>query len=273
MTDIKIDNTECRICEDAVTTRQEGLFRMVNSSLFIPGRVCLSELKPRIESNMILFPVSASSEYVKEDGFSFGYPVDCGWATTVKYECAVGALAEDTIALFRSMKKPTPPHRGIYPMELYGFSEQELDAWREGLDASWAEERYQEWLEKGLVADGETKEQFIANELDNFHCWPAAWQSAYTESRRKLNAPVGKKREVLVNGPLTLYVDDNGDYFFSTPYHAHGEIQKADPESARKYIEEFHAYQSELAQYREKAKQLKENLDLLKSSLGGAPAQ
>jgi len=76
----------------------------------------LDDLKPEISKNGIYFPVSVEHVDVNKfggDGRSFGYEQDEGHCTVVKYEQAVGVLAEDTIELFlncenrkRSMKKP-----------------------------------------------------------------------------------------------------------------------------------------------------------------------
>lgn len=77
----------------------------------------LEDLKPRIENGGIFFPVSA--EHVNLDKYngdarSFGYNFDDGSCTVAIYEQAVGALADDTVALFddcaamkKHMKKPT----------------------------------------------------------------------------------------------------------------------------------------------------------------------
>ena len=233
----------------------------------VAGKLSLHELKPKIESSRILFPLSVSSKYIEEDGLSFGFPVDFGWVTEINYDFTVGVLTEDTISIFRALKMPKHPSQGVQPIETYSFSESELNAWREGLDQGWADARYQEWLEKGLVDEGETKEQFIANELDCYHSWPIEWRAAYDKARGKMNAPIGEKNTVLVNGDLTLYSDDNEDYFFSTKYHDHGNITKADNVAAQEYIGEFEIYQAALVEHKRKLSNLRENLELLRSTL------
>jgi hypothetical protein len=233
----------------------------------VPGKIQLQDLKPRVEDSKILFPLSVSSEFIQEDGFSFGYPVDSGWTTTIEYDFTVGILTEDAISLIKSLKKPNPPARGIYPIETYDFSDDQLNEWKIGLDTSWAEERYQEWLKGGLQSEGETKEQFIENELDCFHSWPTEWKLAYEATKEKLNTPYGKTQKVVVNGPLTLYTDDNGEFFFKTQHHDHGVMTKADKAAAIEYIEEFRVYQVFLDNYNEKANHLAEIIEQLKSTL------
>lgn len=238
---------------------------MFNKS--VPGRDSLEDLAPVITDTQILFPVSASSVYIHEDGRSFGYPVDDGWVTNIEYDFTVGALTEDTIALSRSLKKPITPANGVHPIDVYDFTDAELNEWRVGLDVGWAEEQYNTWLKKGLVDEGETKEQFVQNLLDCYHSWPQEWRSVYNSSWEKLNAPVGARKTILINDALTLYSDDAGDYFFSTRYHDHGAITKANKEAALEYIEEYEVYQAALKEHGRKLQLLKENLDLLKNTL------
>lgn len=233
----------------------------------VPGQINLQDLKPIVEGSRILFPISASSEYVQEDGLSFGYPVDYGWVTAIEYDFTTGVLTEDTISLVKSLKKPTPPPSGICPIEPYDFSEDQLNAWKIGLDDSWAEERYREWLDEGLLDEGETKEQFIASELECYHSWPEEWRLAYDSTRNALNAPAGERQTIIVNEPLTLYRDSHGDYFFSTKHHLHGAITKADTAAAIDYIEEFKVYEEALKEYSRKVNKLAKNLELLKGTL------
>lgn len=233
----------------------------------VPGKYALYEVKPKVESNRILFPASTNVEYVEEDGRSFGYPVDYGWVTNIEYDFTVGALTEDTIALHSSTKAPQAPSQGIYPIESYDFSEDERNAWLEGLDRSWIEEEYLTYLDKGLISADESKECFTQDRLENYHLWPTEWKAVYEEAWRNLNMPKGEKSQILVNGALTLYSDENGDYFFSTKYHDHGKITKADKESAQEYIEDFSVYQEAFLEYKRKCKTIKTNLELLKSTI------
>lgn len=79
--------------------------------------VNLKDLKPEVGQDGIFFPV-AIVEHVDldeyhDDARSFSYHFDDGYCTVVKYEQAVGTLADDTIVLFNKcaeikahMKKP-----------------------------------------------------------------------------------------------------------------------------------------------------------------------
>ncbi len=61
--------------------------------------VMLEDIKLLIDGGVIHFPLSVENGYIEEDGFSLGYPVDSGEYAIVTFERAVGALAEDTVAL------------------------------------------------------------------------------------------------------------------------------------------------------------------------------
>src|SRR5690554_6104430 len=106
----------------------------------VAGRYSLEELKPSMKSDRILFPVSAVQEYVSEDGRSFGYPLDEGWVTEIKYDFVMGALADDTIDLALSLKKPPSiPSCGINAIDAFEWPEEERKAWMTGLDLTWLE--------------------------------------------------------------------------------------------------------------------------------------
>ena len=233
----------------------------------VPGKVSLQELKPTIEGNQILFPVSVSGQYVKEDGRSFGYPVDDGWVTNIQYDFTMGVLTDDTIALVKYLKAPQSPSQGVSPMDTYDFPESDLNQWREGLETAWAHEQYHEWLAKGLVDQGETEDQFVTDLLDSYHSWPHDWKMAHGANWKTLNTPVGEKKTVLVNGALTLYSDENEDYFFETKYHHNGHITKADKESATEYMLDFEIYQAALAEHRRKVAIINSNIEALRSTL------
>lgn len=232
-----------------------------------PGRFALEDLKPSIEKNRILFPILATCEYVEEDGLSFGYPVDDGWVTIVKYDFAMGILVDDTISLAKNLERPSAPSCGISAIDSYDWSDEDADFWKIGLDSKWVEDEYNEWLEKGLIDSGESKDEWLTDSLENYHCWPTEWKQAYNKQSAELNAPVGSKEVVLVNDALTLYKDENKEYFFTTQYFNHGKITKADLGSAEEYIASFKTYEAEMVTYRNRQKQLSENLTLLRTFL------
>lgn len=230
----------------------------------ISGHILLSELKPIIEDCRILFPVSVEHIYVEEDGRSFSYPVDEGWVTEIKYDFAMGALAEDTIDLARSLRnRPQSPGCGTYAIDEFEWPEDQLNAWMVGLDRAWLDTDYEELLDKSSVV----KEDWIKDQLENYWCWPIEWRKACDQHRALLNTPVGSKTAVLTCGSLTLYEDERCDYFFQTKYYNHGALTKADKESANEYISNFKTYKIELSQYKASEKQLIHNLNLLKESL------
>lgn len=240
---------------------------MKNMEEIIAGKMNLNEIKPKIDEMKILFPIDVKCEHIEEDGLSFGYPVDCGWVTIVKYDYTVGALTEDTIALKKSLKKPKRPHSGIYPIKSYEWTDEELNGWMVGLDSTWAEKQFREWEQEGLIDEDETMDEWIKDRLENYHCWPQSWKTKYDTYWAKLNTPKGHVEIILKNESLTLYQDQNRDFFFETKYHDYGRIQKADKKDAERYINDFAKYQVELEKYYKRAKQLKQNLDLLKKTL------
>jgi len=231
------------------------------------GRFALENLAPAIERNRILFPISATCEYIKEDGLSFGYPVDDGWITIVEYDFVMGALTDDVIHLINNLKKPSAPSCGIGAIDTYDWSAGECNLWKVGLDSKWAEDEYNNTFEKGLINCSDSKEKWIADQLENYHCWPTDWRQAYDSYHEKLNTPVGSKEIVIVNDSLTLYKDEKGEYFFTTQYFDHGNITKADLDSAEKYIASFKAYEAEMVTYQNLRKQISESLTLLKNTL------
>lgn len=88
----------------------------MNKETQLQGSYNINQVKPEVSRNGIFFPVSAEVVNLDKyhgDARSFGYNFDEGTCTVVKYEQVVGALAEDTIALFDEcaemkeyMKKP-----------------------------------------------------------------------------------------------------------------------------------------------------------------------
>lgn len=230
----------------------------------VEGKISIDELKPIIKSDKIYFPISTDYEYVKDDGRSFGYPVDDGWVTHIEYDFTVGVLTENTIDLIETLKNPARPSEGA--IATYEFSIADLDSWKQGLDNRWAEDEYEEWQQKGLIDDDETKGEWIADRLDNYHCWPNEWRKIYDAAREEMNKPIGEKQLILSNGDLALYFDGQ-NYFFTTKYYDHGKLTKADKESALIYIEDFKIYEESLSKYNETLKQLKENLEILRNTL------
>lgn len=175
------------------------------------------------------------SSYIEEDGLCYSLHVDVGWWSEIKYAYTVGSLTDDTIALIQSLEKPEPPYRPSSNV----FSDDVRNAWKSDLDNTWAEDRYNEWLADGLLSDGETKAQFIADQMDNYHLWPHEWQVAYKAHMEKLNAPVGTKKELVYDGTLSVFSDDDGNYFFSTKYYNYGALTKADKQDAMRYLSEY----------------------------------
>ena len=233
----------------------------------IEGQYAIDELKPRIEKNRILFPMSAKCEYIKEDGLSFGYPGDYGWFTIITYDYTVGTLTDDTIELARRLrKKPQRPHVGTNPMESYKFTDEQRNRWKANLDSSWVEAIFDEFRNEGLT-NNDDKDSFIDGQLNNYNCWPQEWKEAYDTNWINMNSPIGNKREIVVNDVLTLYIDDNEDYYFSTPYHDHGRLTKADKNAAIEYIKEFERYQNEKSMYKSLVNTFKSNMKLLKETL------
>ena len=64
----------------------------------------ISEIKPVINKGGLFFPLKIETGILPPDadGLSFGYPVDEGAYSIVTFEPAVGVLAEDTIAMFKT---------------------------------------------------------------------------------------------------------------------------------------------------------------------------
>lgn len=229
----------------------------------------ISHFMPIINNNAIFFAVDTKTVNTDEfhgDARSFGYPVDEGIVTVVTYDYAVGVLAEDTIALIQSLKKPKAPSAGIHPMDGYKFKDEQLRSWEEGLDPSWAEKDYYEWKAKGLI-DNETKTEWIKDRKESYHCWPESWKKAYNEHGDTLNKFSGVGKIVLNNGKLTLYQDDNNDFFFATKYHDHGKIHKADKTDALQYIEKYKIYMAALKKYNELSAVAMDNMETLKATL------
>ncbi len=213
----------------------------------IEGKRDLYDIKIKVQGNKILFPISAKVKYIKDDGRSFGYPVDDGWVTIIEYDYTVGALTEDTIFLLEQyQKKPKRPSVGIGAIESFSRPDSEWDEWKIGLDTNWAE--------KG-------------DDLENYWSWPTNWQQAYNKHREEINKPVGKKNVVLINDALTLFRDDNDEYYFETRYSNHGATTKADKKSALAYIAYFNIYSEQLKARSQLSKNINENIKLLKSSL------
>lgn len=235
------------------------------------GTLEKDEIRPRIKSNTICFPINVQYENTDKyggDARSFGYPVDDGDVTIVKYDCTVGALTEDTIALFNSMKTaPRRPSSGVCPIDAPEYSEEELGSWKKGLSEEWAEARAEEWIREGLISEDEKKEE-IKDALENYNCWPIDWQTAYDEHRKNLNSPAGELRLVLTNESLKLYQDEREDFFFQTKYHNYGKIEKADKAAALDYIDEYEVYVEAMKEKGRKNQIIKANLDLLKETLG-----
>lgn len=235
----------------------------------IAGRTSLDELKPVIENNQILFPVAAKPEYIKEDGRSFGYPVDEGWVTEITYDYTAGALTDDTIAIFEAIKeiKPKNPGSGTFAIEPFEFTKEQTNKWREGLSTNWAYDWYEDSLEKGLVDDGETKEQYVSDLLNCYHSWPPEWRKAYDNALHDLNSPASETEVVLQNEELTLYSDSSGDYFFKTSYYNYGALTKACKHSAESYIAKFEAYQEALQHKVLLLRKAKQNLETLRATI------
>ena len=233
----------------------------------IDGKYELYDIKPEIHKFQIFFPVEIKHEYIEEDGRSLGYPGDSGWFSIVKYDYAIGALVDDTIALIQSLNKPRAPHSGICPIKGYHWSDNELDSWKKDLDPAWAEAQFKEWKQEGLIDENETEESWIKDRINNYHCWPQEWKKVYDKQREQLNKPNGKTEIILKNKSLTLYQDEIGDYFFTTSYHDYGRIQKADKKAAEKYRDEFKTYQTEFEKYKVKMKLINANLKILKENL------
>lgn len=88
----------------------------MNKEIQLEGSHSLSSIKPEVSKDGIFFPISVTHVDLAQyggDGRSFGYHFDEGHCTVIKLERVVGALAEDTIALFdecaeakRNMHKP-----------------------------------------------------------------------------------------------------------------------------------------------------------------------
>lgn len=234
----------------------------------VPGIMTLDNLKPIIEDRRILFPVAVSHEYIEEDGFSFGCPVEHGHYTIIQYDFTMGVLTEDTIDMIQKTKRPERPNQG-QAVEVYEFSQKDAWAWREGLDTTWAENEYHEWLAKGLVDDNESKEDFIDHRLESYWHWPMEWRQKCDDHFKALNSPepAGEKKLVLKNGEFELYIDDNREYYFSTPYHHHGRLTKAVTSSALGYIEKYKTYLEALEDYKTKMSVINENIQLLKGTL------
>lgn len=233
----------------------------------LAGSIERSEIVPQFEGNRVWIPVSVeykNTDDLAGDARSFGYPVDEGMVTIIKYDFVAGVLAEDTIAIYEQIKrKPKKPATGTHAIDTADTGIDSSHVWQHGLDLQWAYTRYEEWKKSGLIDKNETKEQWIAELLDNYHEWPESWKEKYHQHKASLNSPSGELSFVLENGPLTLSVDKVGNYFFKTEYHDHGQLTKADNEAAKRYIVEVETYCQQMERHTALNSKLTENLKLL----------
>ena len=59
---------------------------MDNVKISLAGQFELTDLRARIDSNVVMLPIASEIKYINEDGLSFGYPIDFGWVTNVDYQ-------------------------------------------------------------------------------------------------------------------------------------------------------------------------------------------
>ncbi|HCU1834412.1 TPA: hypothetical protein OUI11_003387 [Acinetobacter baumannii] len=150
--------------------------------------VDIHELKPIIKKTGIYFPLSVENEYIEEDGFSFGCPVDSGKYSTVTYEKAVGVLADDTLSLANEKNS-----KKMLRFSLLDFVEfREVKDWHHGLPE----------IEPDLVYD----------------LWPINRQAAYRKAH-ELSEYEFTKEELILNYQGQQLYKKNGQYFAACGEH------------------------------------------------------
>ena len=240
----------------------------------LKGQIALTNLKAIVKNDGIMFPVSAESKFIAEDGRSFGYPVDEGWITEVFYEPVKGVLADDTVVLFKDIKnfpKCYPPSSGVMPMKTFNYSDEELNSWKKNLSFEWAYKKLDEEIRKnGVEATlgfNETIDEYIDHLVENYWNYPQDWRDAYDAHNKTLGVPVGNLTKVLVSGALELFKDDNDDFFFKTQYHNHGKLEKADKDAALDYIRDYQAYSKLSAKKNKLIDEFNCNIELLRATM------
>jgi hypothetical protein len=236
-----------------------------NSYFFVLGN---SDLKPEIEANQIVFPISievVNTNKYDGDARSFGYPCDEGLCTEVTYDFAVGTLSEDTISLAETLQKDKHLLKKPDVENMYDRVELSED-WKKELSTQWLKDKIREWLEKGLIDESETEEMW-KNDIDNYHCWCQEWKDSYNTAYRELNEiDTTKEKMVLSFGSTNIYKKE-GLFYSCSDYYNHGKTSLLDTDNIDLAIESVKSYNCNVKALNEKSKQLENNLELLKSLL------
>lgn len=156
-------------------------------------RVSIQDVKPIINKSGIYFPLNVKNGYVEEDGLSFGCPVDSGFYAIVKYEAAVGALAEDTHALFMR----------IYEMEK--TSAKPLDL------TSYVQFRVIKKWDKKHPANMNCQD--CGGKCDNYHHWNFERQKAYDEAHYVSEKQIAECEKIIDLGNEQVFKNAKGEYF------------------------------------------------------------
>lgn len=176
----------------------------------------ISEIKPTVRNNRLYFPLSLETGYVEEDGLCFGYPVDEGPYSTVTFEMAVGALADDTVSMLQTHKERE--ESSAKPIYLDDFVEYK----------NWDNTpAYQAWLKAYPAKFCETCE----GECENYHHWSHEKQIAHNEIYRVRREVLDTSTPVAViknknQAPQTLYKTANGDYIAHIPSRRYADMDE-----------------------------------------------
>lgn len=171
--------------------------------LFV-GRLGIEDIQPIISSNCIWFPVEIevidTDEY-HGDARSFGYPVDEGYCTKIVFDYVVGALAEDTIDLYKNIKNFVKPQK-VSINDFLETSEVRISEYTSELDHS--------WIDKAIAED----EDYESFDDIMFHAWPQEWQRAYYDFIHKMHRKATNNQPILTDSyEYTLYELDEKHYY------------------------------------------------------------
>jgi len=97
-------------------------------------------------------------------------------------------------------------------------------------DISWMNEFDMDWVDS--VDDDDVSKDFDSIDFPLSHHWPeefkAKFQQSVSDSNKKIASLISKADEVVKIDEMTIYLDcPDSHHYFSTPFYANGEIQRA----------------------------------------------
>lgn len=218
----------------------------------------LSDFKPKISKNEIALLIPVSTEVIDleqygGDGMSFGYIADEGRVTIVTYVADYSEEAKEIISLAKVIKdfKLDKPSSGVQPIDMFEYDKSIEEEFINTLELT---EDDIEFHETNSVKEVYEK---------GYWNWSEKWRKSHEELEEKINKVVGEKRLVLINESLELYIDDNKDYFFTTPYHNHGYLTKADRTDAELYVKAFEKFNSDKAELNRKKEKVSSLIQII----------